>query len=64
MRPVIRLARFGWQTGLATWNRSNAVPRAAIRAVTESLLSVMLINLIFAYLVYGVAFFGLVTAEQ
>jgi len=42
----------------------NAVPRAAIRAVTESLLSVMLINLIFAYLVYGVAFFGLVTAQQ
>jgi phospholipid/cholesterol/gamma-HCH transport system permease protein len=42
----------------------NAVPRAAIRAVTEGLLMVMLLNVVFAYLVYGVAFFGLVTAEQ
>ena len=42
----------------------NAVPRAAIRAVTEGLLLVMLLNVIFAYVVYGVAFFGLVTAEQ
>jgi len=42
----------------------NAVPRAAIRAVTEALLAVMLINLLFAYLVYGVALFGLVTAQQ
>jgi phospholipid/cholesterol/gamma-HCH transport system permease protein len=42
----------------------NAVPRAAIRAVTEALLMVMMLNVIFAYLVYGVAFFGLVTAEQ
>jgi phospholipid/cholesterol/gamma-HCH transport system permease protein len=42
----------------------NAVPRAAIRAVTEGLLLVMLLNVIFAYLVYGVALFGLVTAEQ
>ena len=42
----------------------NAVPQAAIRAVTEALLAVMLLNVVFAYLVYGVAFFGLVTAEQ
>jgi phospholipid/cholesterol/gamma-HCH transport system permease protein len=42
----------------------NAVPRAAIRAVTEALLLVMMLNVVFAYLVYGVAFFGLVTAEQ
>jgi phospholipid/cholesterol/gamma-HCH transport system permease protein len=42
----------------------NAVPRAAIAAVTEGLLAVMLINLLFAYLVYGVALFGLVTAQQ
>ena len=42
----------------------NAVPQAAIRAVTEALLLVMLLNVVFAYLVYGVAFFGLVTAEQ
>ena len=42
----------------------NAVPQAAIRAVTEALLAVMLLNVVFAYLVYGVALFGLVTAEQ
>jgi phospholipid/cholesterol/gamma-HCH transport system permease protein len=42
----------------------NAVPQAAIRAVTESLLLVMLLNVVFAYLVYGTALFGLVTAEQ
>jgi phospholipid/cholesterol/gamma-HCH transport system permease protein len=42
----------------------NAVPQAAIRAVTEALLTVMLLNVVFAYLVYGVALFGLVTAEQ
>jgi hypothetical protein len=42
----------------------NAVPRAAIRAVTEGLLAVMLLNVIFAYLVYGVALFGLLTAAQ
>jgi len=42
----------------------NAVPKAVIRAVTEGLLMVMLLNVIFAYLVYGVAFFGLVTAER
>jgi len=51
--------------GLHPGGRSiNAVPRAAIRAVTEALLAVMLINLLFAYLVYGVALFGLVTAHQ
>jgi phospholipid/cholesterol/gamma-HCH transport system permease protein len=51
--------------GLNPGGRSiNAVPRAAIRAVTEGLLMVMLLNVVFAYLVYGVAFFGLVTAEQ
>src|SRR5919106_1553955 len=42
----------------------NAVPQATIRAVTEALLMVMLLNVVFAYLVYGVALFGLVTAEQ
>jgi phospholipid/cholesterol/gamma-HCH transport system permease protein len=42
----------------------NAVPQAAIRAVTEALLAVMLLNVVFAYLVYGETLFGLVTAEQ
>ena len=51
--------------GLNPGGRSiNAVPRAAIRAVTEALLLVMLLNVVFAYVVYGVALFGLVTAEQ
>jgi phospholipid/cholesterol/gamma-HCH transport system permease protein len=51
--------------GLNPRGRSiNAVPQAAIRAVTEALLLVMLLNVVFAYLVYGVAFLGLVTAEQ
>jgi phospholipid/cholesterol/gamma-HCH transport system permease protein len=40
----------------------NAVPKAAISAVTQSTLAVMLLNVLFAYLVYGVALFGLFTA--
>ena len=36
IRPVIRLARFGWHTGLATWKRSNAVPRAAIESMWDT----------------------------
>ncbi len=41
----------------------NAVPKAAIDAVTQSTLLVMLLNVVFAYLVFGQAFFGLVTAK-
>ena len=41
----------------------NAVPKAAINAVTQSTLVVMLLNVIFAYVVFGQAFFGLVTAK-
>jgi phospholipid/cholesterol/gamma-HCH transport system permease protein len=41
----------------------NAIPKAAISAVTQSALVVMLLNVIFAYLVFGVLLFGLVTAE-
>jgi len=48
----------------AAGNSINAVPKAAISAVTQSTLAVMLLNVIFAYLVYGVALFGLFTAEQ
>ena len=40
----------------------NAIPRAAISAVTQSTLVVMLLNVVFAYLVFGVLLFGLVTA--
>jgi phospholipid/cholesterol/gamma-HCH transport system permease protein len=41
----------------------NAVPKAAINAVTQSTLLVMLLNVVFAYLVFGQAFFGLVEAK-
>ena len=41
----------------------NAVPKTAINAVTQSTLLVMLLNVVFAYLVFGQAFFGLVTAK-
>ena len=42
----------------------NVVPQAAIRAVTEALLAVMLLNVVFAYMVYGVTLVGLIQAEQ
>ena len=41
----------------------NAIPRAAISAVTQSTLVVLFLNVVFAYLVFGVVLFGLVTAE-
>ena len=43
-------------------NSINAVPRAAINTVTQCTLLIMLINVTFSYLVYGVLFFGLVRA--
>ncbi|MNC89901.1 hypothetical protein D3C83_59130 [compost metagenome] len=45
-------------------NSINAVPKAAISAVTQATLAVMLLNVVFAYLVYGSALFGLFTADQ
>ena len=42
---------------------TNAIPRAAISAVTQSTLVVLLLNVVFAYLVFGVVLFGLVTVE-
>jgi phospholipid/cholesterol/gamma-HCH transport system permease protein len=41
----------------------NAVPKAAINAVTQSTLLVLLLNVVFAYMVFGQAFFGLVTVK-
>lgn len=41
----------------------NAVPKAAISAVMESTLLVMLLNAVFAYLAFGLLFFGLIKAE-
>ena len=42
----------------------NAVPKVVTRAVTQSAMAVLVINAAFAYLVFGVLFFGLVTAVQ
>lgn len=50
--------------GLAAPGTSiNAVPKAAISAVMESTLLVMLLNAVFAYLVFGLLFFGLIKAQ-
>ena len=42
-------------------NSVNAIPKAAISALTQSTLVVMLLNVVFAYLVFGELLFGLVT---
>ena len=41
----------------------NAVPQAVTRAVTRSAMLVLTINAVFAYVVFGILFFGLVTAK-
>ena len=41
----------------------NAVPMVVTRAVTQSAMLVLTINAVFAYIVFGVLFFGLVTAK-
>jgi phospholipid/cholesterol/gamma-HCH transport system permease protein len=41
----------------------NAVPQAVTRAVTQSAMLVLAINAVFAYIVFGILFFGLVTAK-
>jgi phospholipid/cholesterol/gamma-HCH transport system permease protein len=41
----------------------NSVPKAVTRAVTQSAMLVLIINAVFAYLVFGVLFYGLITAE-
>ena len=38
------------------------MPQAVTRAVTQSAVAVLTINAVFAYLVFGVLFFGLVKA--
>jgi len=40
----------------------NGVPQAVTRAVTQSAVAVLTINALFAYLIFGVLFFGLVKA--
>jgi len=41
----------------------NAVPKVVTRAVTQSAMLVLTINAVFAYIVFGILFFGLVTAK-
>ena len=41
----------------------NAVPKVITRAVTQSAMLVLTINAVFAYIVFGILFFGLVTAK-
>ena len=41
----------------------NAVPKAVTRAVTQSAMLVLLINAVFAYVVFGILFFGLIKAN-
>jgi len=43
---------------------NNSVPKVVTRAVTQSALLVLLINAVFAYLVFGILFFGLVRASM
>jgi phospholipid/cholesterol/gamma-HCH transport system permease protein len=42
---------------------ANAVPKVVTRAVTQSAMLVLTINAVFAYVVFGILFFGLVTAK-
>ncbi len=41
----------------------NAVPKVVTRAVTQCAMLVLTINAVFAYVVFGILFFGLVTAK-
>jgi phospholipid/cholesterol/gamma-HCH transport system permease protein len=41
----------------------NGVPKAVSRAVTQSAMVVLVINTVFAYLVFGILLFGLIKAE-
>ena len=42
---------------------NNAVPKVVTKAVTQSMMLVLLINAVFAYVVFGILFFGLVKAS-
>ena len=41
----------------------NAVPQVVTRAVTQSAMLVLTINAVFAYVVFGILFFGLVKSQ-
>ena len=48
--------------GLGLGQRQTAMPEAVSRAVMQSIVAVLLFNAVFAYLVFGVLFFGIVKA--
>lgn len=48
--------------GLGMGGRQTAMPEAVSRAVMQSIVAVLLFNAVFAYLVFGVLFFGIVKA--
>ncbi len=52
-----------WQGLNLTELTQNSVPKAVTRAMTQSAMLVLTINAVFAYLVFGIMFFGLVKAN-
>jgi len=48
--------------GLGIGGRQATMPEAVSRAVMQSIVAVLLFNAVFAYLVFGVLFFGIVKA--
>lgn len=68
---IIKSLLFGFAiAGACCWHglnppdlTQNAVPKVVTRAVTQSAMLVLAINALFAYLVFGILFFGLVKAS-
>ena len=68
---IIKSMLFGFAiAGACCWHglnppdlTQNAVPKVVTRAVTQSAMLVLVINAVFAYLVFGILFFGLVKAN-
>jgi phospholipid/cholesterol/gamma-HCH transport system permease protein len=68
---IIKSLLFGFAiAGVCCWHglnppdlTQNAVPKVVTRAVTQSAMLVLVINALFAYLVFGILFFGLVKAN-
>jgi len=68
---IIKSLLFGFAiAGACCWHglnppdlTQNAVPKVVTRAVTQSAMLVVVMNAVFAYLVFGILFFGLVKAN-
>lgn len=68
---IIKSLLFGFAiAGCCCWHglnppdlTQNSVPKVVTRAVTQSAMLVLLINAVFAYMVFGILFFGLVKAN-